>query len=475
MSTPGGSTGIESNMIRFWSILTNTFVQSIRRPIFGVLVLVTFGMLVLTLPLSGWSMGVNYEETDQKLLVNLGLSTLLGAGLFIAAFSAAGTVGREIEKRTALTVISKPVSRTVFVLGKFAGTAAAVSLAFYLCSIVFLLTVRHRVMPAAVDPFDWPVIVLGFSAFGGALLIAVAGNFLFGWTFTSAAVWATTILLTAAMGVITVVGKEWKIVPFGEGLDPQILLAMLLTFLAVMVFVAVAVAASTRLGQIATLMLCLAVFFVGSMHPYLFGRWSEQVPAARIAGWAAPNLLYFYALDALMMDTPIPVTFVAVVAIYCACYVAGVLAIGVGLFQTRQLEAQGSSASLPGAISLLAWLGRTASLAVAFAGTAVLSMPHFHTLRGVGTGLALLAGGVGGWILWGLFARGVRWCYWLALAAAVVKLAASVAAFALPTRARTLALTTDPALQVMDLVFTALVVLVVLLPSSRRHFRPEPV
>jgi len=154
-------------MIRFWSICRNTFVQTIRQPIYGVLLLFTFLVLVLSLPMAAWTMGEkggDYQASDQKMLIQLGLGSLLGTGLLLAAFGASSAVSREIEDRTALTVMSKPVSRATFVLGKFTGVAGAVGAAFYLSSIVFLMTVRHQVMSSAGDPYDWPVIVLGCLA-----------------------------------------------------------------------------------------------------------------------------------------------------------------------------------------------------------------------------------------------------------------------------------------------------------------------
>src|ERR1035437_2196500 len=145
-------------MGKFLSISQNTFVQTIRQPIFGILILVTFAILALELCQAGWTMTSDYVLANQKLLQDLGLSTLLMfSGVLLAAFGASSVLPREIDDRTALTVVSKPVSRGMFVLGKFAGVSAAVTAGFYLCSIVFLMTVRHRVPSTAASPIDWPV------------------------------------------------------------------------------------------------------------------------------------------------------------------------------------------------------------------------------------------------------------------------------------------------------------------------------
>ena len=463
-------------MIKLWAITKNTFTQTTRQPLYGILVLATFAVLVISLPLTGWTMGTDYHASDQKMLENLGLSTLLVSGLFLAAFSASGALSREIEDRTALTVISKPVWRGTFVLGKFAGVAAAVAAAFYLCGLVFLLTVRHRVMPAAGDPYDWPVIVLGLSAFGLSILVALAGNFFFGWSFVSAGFWSCLVLMSAVMGVLTFLGKGWQIVPPGHdtpenlAIHAQLIVGMVLIFLAVLVFVAVAIAAGTRLGQVMTLLVCSGVFFVGAMHPYLFGYWADRVPAARLLGWIAPNLTYFFPLDALVRDQIIPLSYVAVAAAYCALYVGAVLTIGMGLFQRRQLEAQTSSATLPGPVALLGWAGRTVSAAGAIVALVLLSVRGFHTPRAIAAIAGLLAGAVLNWMLWFGFSKGRRWAYRLAALLAASALAGLTATIVLP--AFTQVALPKPAsvgCAVGDIA-AALVVLVLLLPRTRRHF-----
>ena len=141
---------------RFWGIVTNSFTETIRQPIYGVLLLVTAGLLVLNVGISGYTL-----DDDNKFLKDLGLSTLLMSGLFLAAFSSAGILSREIENKTVLTVISKPVSRPLFLFSKVAGLAAALAVAFYLLGIVFLLTMRHKVMERSSQDFDLPVIIFG--------------------------------------------------------------------------------------------------------------------------------------------------------------------------------------------------------------------------------------------------------------------------------------------------------------------------
>ncbi|MGA2266250.1 MAG: ABC transporter permease subunit [Phycisphaerae bacterium] len=462
-------------MTRFLAIAANTFIQTIRQPITVVLILVTFGVLVLSVPLAGWTMDpdANYRASDQKMLLDLGISTLLVSGLLMAAFSASAALSREIEDRTALTVISKPVSRATFVAGKFAGVAAAVAVAYYLATLVFLMTVRHGVMSNATNVLDWPVLVLGLSAFGAAILIAMLGNLLFGWTFTSAGVFASLLLLTLAAAVIGFVGKGWTIVPFGAEIPRQLPAGILMTFLSVMVFTAVAVAASTRLGQVMTLLICGGVLVVGYLHPYLFASEGTN-PAVKVLGWLVPNLRLFDVQDALVREKAIPADYIVWATAYGALYIGGVLAVAAALFQRRSLEAATASASLPATVNLLAWAGRMAALAIVlWAVVTVMATAAFRTPEALVVRSAAVVVAAGAWILWTLFARGVKWSYGVLLAVSIVVAAAGLAAWLtygqwpwLPIQRSQTALTA---------VLAAAVLLILLLPKTRHHFFTQSV
>jgi len=239
-----------------------------------------------------------------------------------------------------------------------------------------------------------------------------------------------------------------------------------------------------------TLMICIGVFFVGSIHSYLFGYWSGRVVLARPLGWLCPVLGYFYAVDAITMGKAIPWSFVALAGAYCVCFSAGVFAVGAALFQRRQLEGHTASASMPGLVILLAWSGRILAIAAGLMGlelalsllavrwdaafkpkllnatmAAMFSADSSQALALI-PAAGLLVAAVGGWLLWGFFGRGVRWSYWAVLAGSVVGLARAVAA-----EVGLVATGQDPVLRVGATILTAATVVILLLPQTRRHFQ----
>jgi len=318
---------------KLWGIAGNSFTETIRQPIYGVILVVTTLLLVLNVGVSGFTL-----EDDNKLLKDLGLSTLLMSGLFLAAFSAAGILSREIENKTVLTVISKPVSRPLFVLAKFLGLAGALAVAFYLTGIVFLLTMRHQVLQTARDQFDMPVILFG----GGGVLLAIAlaafCNYLYDMHFGSLAVALAVPLLTLALALVALIDPHWQIQPFGKDfMDGQLIGAAALVFGMVMILTAVAVAASTRFGEVMTLTICLVVLLLGLVSDTMFGQYQATHLAARIGYWVCPNLAFLWVTDALTQDNRITLHYVALASGYAMLLVVGYLLVGVAAFQRREV------------------------------------------------------------------------------------------------------------------------------------------
>ncbi len=320
------------------AITRTTFIETIRQPIYGVLMWATFGLLLLNPSIAAFSLE---SGKDIKIMQDVALSTLLLFGLLLSAFSAAGVVTREIEGFTVMTILSKPVSRPLFVVGKYLGVAVAVLLAFYFLSLVFLMTVRHGVMETATDKFDLPVIVFGGAALGISLLAAGFGNFAYGWHFSTTLTGWVVPLGTAALLSALFFDKTFQAQAPATDLArlrlDQVGAALLLILLAVQILTALAVAISTRFSQVMTLLLCSCLFLLGLLSDYYLGRFADQALLYRLAYGALPNFQFFWVGDALTQDQTVPLEHVLRVAQYAGLYVVAVLALGVAMFQTREV------------------------------------------------------------------------------------------------------------------------------------------
>lgn len=257
------------------TIARNTLVESLRQPIFFVLVMLAGVFQVFITWSTAFNMGYTTSAEvsgDTKQSLEIGLASVLMFGMLLAAFVATAVVSREIENRTILTVVSKPIARPAVVVGKFLGVAGAILIAVVIMLTFLLLGVRHGVMTTAADDPDGPVIVFGLTAVALSIGLAVAGNYLYGWHFSQSAMLTMAPLIVAAYIAVLAVGKKWNLQPLGADFKPQIMTACVVLTLAVLVLTAIATAVSTRLGQVMTIVVCAGVFVGGLLSNHYVGR-----------------------------------------------------------------------------------------------------------------------------------------------------------------------------------------------------------
>ena len=325
-------------MQQLLTIARNTFTESIRQPIFAVVMLAATLFLVLNPSLSTYTL-----EDDNKMLTDMGFSTLFLAGLLLAAFTATSVLSAEIEHKTVLTVISKPVSRWVFVLGKFVGVSAALAVAYWTLSLVFMLSLRHKVMQTASDPIDWPVWAFGSFAILGALTWAVLGNYLYRRVFTSNFVVSGAILVTIAYLCVLLIGKGWHFQPITtefvveESQLGQVVIGLVMIFEALLILCALAIACSTRFGQVMTLATCVIFFLFGLISDYLLGRFAGQSLVADVFYRLSPNMGFFWPADALSQGHDITPGYVGLLSAYAVGYCGALLGLAITLFESREV------------------------------------------------------------------------------------------------------------------------------------------
>jgi ABC-type transport system involved in multi-copper enzyme maturation permease subunit len=320
-------------MRQFRNLAVNAFMELVRQPIF--LLLLTGSVLFEIF------LAVPYYFAfgdEMKLVKTSALAVMLLTGLFGAVLSASASLAREIRSGTALAVLSKPVGRAQFLLAKFAGLAAALSLLAYVNLI--------GVMLASWMAFDaygsTNILAIGIFAGGIALAYLLAGfsNYFLRRPFVSDAVFLLAVMATIAAFVIFQFTRQMQSLGAMASVDWRLVPAGILILFALWILAAVALACSTRLDMIATLAVCTAVFLVGLMSDYLFG-----LPAAKGSWWAStlyslvPNWQLFWLADALETGrNTFQWAYVGKAFGYVVFYAGAALAVGVALFDERELS-----------------------------------------------------------------------------------------------------------------------------------------
>src|SRR5438445_8171348 len=138
-------------MRQFITIATNAFMELVRQPVFLLLMSTSvIFQIVLATPYY-FAFG-----DEPKLVKNSTLAVMLLSGLLGAVLSASASLAREIRTGTALAVLSKPVGRAHFLLAKYVGLMAALTMLTFVNCIAALLASR-----------------MAFDAYGSTDLFAV--------------------------------------------------------------------------------------------------------------------------------------------------------------------------------------------------------------------------------------------------------------------------------------------------------------
>lgn len=268
---------------RLSAIALSTYKSEIAQPLFPLLILLGLFLLWLFI----WIPYNTFGE-DIKMLKDSGLVVIMLLGILLAVWAASNSVADEIEGKTALTVLSKPVGRRSFILGKFLGIVWTVAVLFAVLGLMLLIVVAYKPIHEARE------------------------------TATQDLTWQ----LTHMEMVYTVPG-------------------LALAFMETIVLAAISVAISTRLPLLANFTICLAIYLLGHLTPLIVQSSMGQFVFVQFFGQLIatilPNLDHFRIEAAVAAGLPVPLIYLGISLLYCATYTVIAMLLALVLFEDRDL------------------------------------------------------------------------------------------------------------------------------------------
>lgn len=302
-------------MLKFWpkggAVALAAFQEGVRQPMFWLLTMAGCFVMVVSVFIPYFTFG-----EDQKMVKELCYAfTMLGPAIF-GVVAACMSVTEEIEGRTAITLMSKPVSRRQFLLGKFAGISLSALFMTALMGWVLVWVFLYKTWydsgtPGAVVEGDpaWVITMLraNFSEVTAAHLIR------------GAALWVNDAL--------------------------SVLPGLTIGFCQVAVLTAVAVALATRIPMVVNLTMCMLVYFMGHLTPIMTEVSRNQYPlisfVAQLFSTIFPALDLFDVGSSVIRDLPLDPTRYGIytlnVALYALTYTTIALLVGLVMFEDRDL------------------------------------------------------------------------------------------------------------------------------------------
>lgn len=311
--------------------------EALRQPI---CILLTTTCVALT-ALTPMLLMHNFGE-EGKLARDSGLALHFVIGLFVAGHAACSLLSREIRSGTASVALSKPIGRSVFLVSKLAGVAAAV-LFFSFCSSLGVL-MSERVSERLVMSDElvgyvtdwrtgWTLLATPFAALGVAGFV----NWRTGRAFESAAALLMPAFLLAAALLCGFFDRTGNFDPFNLMFDWRIAQASFLITAGLFTLACVALALSTRLSAVPAISCVCALFVAGLMWDHLFGN--PAAPSAlKFTGGLVPNLQRFWMVDALTGNGNISWLYTAGTCAYAVLYGVGMTCVASALFRHTEIK-----------------------------------------------------------------------------------------------------------------------------------------
>lgn len=301
-------------MYRTWVILRHTFLDTVVQPIYTLLLALGAAVLGIFAALPFFTLG---EDTVMYKSVSIDIVLLLV--LIATLFATSKSIYEEIEDRTMLTLMSKPVSRWEVLLGKYLGIICAAFVAVLVLGVLLVLFTWWRV------PGDYMLRVNSLDDTERSRLLGLRLMHLTGLGFSLVALW-----------------------------------------LQVSVLAAIGVALSTRFALVVNLPAVILIYIAGNLTRFLHPIWGDAAGSAmegkslltrglaQIVSVLLPYLAAFDLRDAAISGKIAlrgtefagqPQTYtlsaisgeLSVAALSALCYVLFALTAGMLLFRTREL------------------------------------------------------------------------------------------------------------------------------------------
>ena len=265
------------------AIAVATAKEAVAQPLYILVMLGTAFALVAFIYIP-----YNTFGEDVKMLKDSGLTTIMVLAILVGVWTASVSVADEIEGRTAVTLLSKPISRRQFVLGKFVGIIWPILLIFVVLGLLLLITVSYKVVYDARE------------------------------TSNPEPNWQQCY----AVMIGTVPG-------------------LVLGFFEAVVMTAISVAISTRLPMLPNLVICGAIYVLGHLGPLMVQSSAENLEyvafVARLIALVLPVLDHFNVQAAVAGGVDVPLNYLAWALLYCVLYSGAAMLLALILFEDRDL------------------------------------------------------------------------------------------------------------------------------------------
>jgi Cu-processing system permease protein len=267
-------------MRQIWLVAGAVFRESVRDRVPYSMVIFAILLMAASYLISQLTAG-----QDMKIIKDLGLAALSIFGLMIAVFLGIGLVSKEVERKSIFGLLSKPVTRTQFILGKYAGLLTTLVINLSVMTLAFYAVLLFIDLTAGPERQAWPA----------------------------------------------------------PAMDPRLLIAIVLIVAEIAIVTALALFFSTFSSPLLSAFLTMGLWVAGHFNSDLrnFGAVVDSAPLIAIARglyYVLPNLAPFDVKAEVVHGLPVAMRHVGFTLLYAVLYSSVLLTATVAIFRRRDFK-----------------------------------------------------------------------------------------------------------------------------------------
>lgn len=320
-------------MFRILSISQVTILEVVRQPL-GLMLNLLISILMLFAPAyTSFNLGNGAELLRSNLL-----STFLAGGLLFVSLISTNIVQQEINSKTILSLLSRPISLPAIYFGKVLGLIGALVIFFMVISSVAWMSSVIGTPDTASTVLNYTPLMVLIPSLISLSLAAVICNYLLGynivsfiqlgWFYATPVIVVSIFFLTQAL--------DWPMPE--EHIVEEFIKSAILIFFLLSVITSFSVSFGTFTPPIVNLLFCMGFLMLGLLAPALRKHFREDNVVIATIVQMLPDFHAFWMADMINLERRIPIELLMACSFYAMGMILAFCALGIAILLRRDFS-----------------------------------------------------------------------------------------------------------------------------------------
>lgn len=319
-------------MFKTFLLAKTTFIEMIRQPAYFF---IFFGV-GLGIVLSPFFTMFAFYDTN-RLLIEMGMASITVMSLVAVSLTASHSIHSEIKRKTALLILTKPVSRISFLMGKYLGVVACGGVVIFFQSMLLMMVIRMGAPETAAYIVDVPCVGSIVCIFLFSMMYGFYQNYFNHKNFCSQSIKSAIFVAIFFFLVVGIFDRQWAVGHYWKDFSAELLKGLFLILLSMFVLSGFSVLLSAYVGKDSNLIITFSIFILGLLSDRYLGSIQDSNIIVQTLYRFTPNFHIFLVSDTIVFQRYIPISYLFNSIMYTVMFLGGLFALSIVLFDRKEI------------------------------------------------------------------------------------------------------------------------------------------